>query len=137
MGMRILMRAFIVLLLGWSHLAFAQAYGLRNLRPEGLSQQLVTGARRQLLHFKNELGDHFLLYEENAAAGGVPEIAGLAHFLGNPSYVCSIDLDCRAKAFCTGDCRKLYYEIFNTAAPAGRNSCTIKAFSCSQPGGGV
>jgi hypothetical protein len=126
--------AFALFSLSGECVAFGQSYGLRNLRPIGLSSTTSGASRSQLLHFQNDLGDQYLLYEENTSAGGVREIAGLLPFLGHADYVCSIDLDCTTKAFCTGDCKKLYYEIFNTSAPSGRNACTIKAFSCSQGG---
>ncbi len=111
--------------------AFGQSYGLGNLRPLSLSQKMSGSNREALLHFENEQGEHYILYEENPAFGGVKEIASLVSFIGNSNHICSIDLDCQSKAFCTSGCKKLYYEVFNSAAPSGRNSCAIKAFTCS------
>jgi hypothetical protein len=139
MGMRIFLFAAFLAAFAPPATAFGQAYGLRSLRPVGLSSQVTGNDRKQLLHFRNDLGEQYLLYEESASAGGVREVAGLATYMSSTDHVCSIDLECKTKAFCTGDCKKFYYEVFNTSVSggrAGRNECTIKAFSCNVPGSG-
>jgi hypothetical protein len=133
--MRLLIPFVVVPLLFLAPKTHAHSYGLRNLRPVGFTQKASANDRQQLFHFQNELGDHYFLYEENSSEGGVRELAGLVGFASNSGHLCSIDLDCQEKAFCSGDCKKLYYEFFNVPPPVGRNSCKIRAFSCAVPAG--
>ena len=111
----------------------AVKYNLRNLRPVGLSGQNYGERRRELLQFTNEQGKQNLLYEELTSQPSVKEITRLAPFLASSRHTCSIDLECKAKAFCTDNCRSLYYELSNSPADpalADKSNCVLRAFSC-------
>ena len=111
----------------------AVKYNLRNLRPVGLSGQSYGERRRELLQFTNEQGKQSILYEELSSQPTVKEITRLAPFLASSRHTCSIDLECKAKAFCTDNCRSLYYELSNSPADpalADKSNCVLRAFSC-------
>jgi hypothetical protein len=110
-----------------------ETYFLRGLKPVGLSQQAAGNGIRQLLQFKNEQGSQNIVYEEIPAQPPVKEISLLAPFLASGVHTCSIDLECKARAFCANECRSLYYEVTNSPAEPSmvdKSNCLIRAFSC-------
>ena len=114
-------------------------YVLKSVKPANLSQYKVVERPgfRQFLEFQNESGSHFLIYEEVSALPPMREIAGLRQFLGQWDTECNLELDCKTKAFCTGDCHNMYYEFTNAPGDPQfpeRNNCNIDAFSCEKKG---
>lgn len=108
-------------------------YNLRNLKPVGMSGQNNGDRRRELLQFTNEQGKQNILYEEATAHPTLKEIVRLAPFLASATHTCSVDLECKAKAFCTDNCRSLYYELSNNPsdpALADKSNCVLQAFTC-------
>lgn len=112
-------------------------YNLRNLKPVGLSEITEGGRSRELLQFKNEQGKQNLLYEEVSNLAALKQINRLAPFMASTVHTCSIDLECREKAFCTDNCRSLFYELTNlpantpaTAANSDKNNCEMRGFTC-------
>lgn len=112
-------------------------YELHNLRPKSISQYDAAdpGILRQYLHFENEQGNHTFIYDELGSVTPMREILNLRQIIGSWDSVCSVDLDCTAKAFCTGDCKNMYYELTNAPAnPAAseKNRCQIHYLSCEK-----
>ena len=113
-------------------------YSLQGLKPLGISQYSVPSrsAQREYIHFQNEQGNHYVIYEE---AAGAPPVQAIKHFrevMGRWDMVCSLDMDCKAPAFCTGTCKNLYYETSNTPEDLellDRNHCTLISYRCEKP----
>jgi hypothetical protein len=117
-------------------------YSLKGLRPHGISQYAVRArtAQREYIHFENEQGNHYLIYEE---APGSPPTQAMKTFravMGSWDMVCSLELDCKQPAFCTGSCKNLYYETSNTPEDLGlldRNHCSLSSYHCEKPPAGA
>lgn len=112
-------------------------YNLRNLKPVGLSEQYQGTRNRELLQFTNEQGKQNILYEEATTVPTLKEINRLAPFMASSVHTCSIDLECKAKAFCTDNCRSLFYEVTNNPADASladKSNCVLRAFTCLTEG---
>lgn len=117
--------------------AIGVKYNLRNLKPVGLSEQYQGTRNRELLQFTNEQGKQNILYEEATSLPPLKEINRLAPFMASSVHTCSIDLDCKAKAFCTDNCRSLFYEVSNNPtdpALAEKSNCVLRAFTCLTEG---
>ncbi len=117
-------------------------YSITGMRPAGISMYGVPSrnANREYLHFQNEVGGHRFIYEEIPGTPALASMASLRQVMGSAEMVCQIDLDCRTKAFCTGKCRNMYYEMSNTPddpAMKDRNHCSVTAFKCQKGAGGV
>ncbi len=136
-----------ILLLVLFSACFAQAtdtstssvsYDLRQLKPIGLSQYASPGSAsvRLYLKFQNEAGTHYFLYEENPEYPALKDVNALQQALASPDFSCEAEVSCPSKAFCTGDCRHMYYELSNVPPPApfGENRCRILTFHCDRPG---
>jgi hypothetical protein len=136
--MKLLLSFFALYLISGSVAAANEIkYELRDLRPQGMSQYSLPGTSfRHYLRFQNELGMHYFLYEDSVTHPPLREIAMLHSALAVTEFKCAADIVCQAKAFCTGDCRDMYYEFSNLSTPAGagENRCRIQAFSCDRSG---
>lgn len=113
-------------------------YFLRNLKASGISQYALTekAGLRLYLHFHNEQGHHYIVYEEATAAPQQREVNNLRQAMANPHQPFSLDIECAAKAFCTGECRNMYYEMSNQPgeyATTEQNRCEVKAFTNEMP----
>jgi hypothetical protein len=112
-------------------------YNLRNLKPVGLSEQYQGARNRELLQFTNEQGKQNILYEEATTLPTLKEINRLAPFMASSVHTCSIDLECKTKAFCTDNCRSLFYEVTNNPTDpslAEKSNCVLRAFTCLTEG---
>ena len=116
----------------------ALSYELRELHPAGFTQYSASGeVIRQYFDFQNEQGTHHVIYEEVASAAPNRALLGLRQAAAAYDSVCSLDLECTAKAFCTADCRHLYYETANAPGDAlspDRNKCRVTFFACEKSG---
>jgi hypothetical protein len=44
---------------------------------------------------------------------------------------CSLQVDCRSKAFCTGKCNHMYYQVSNISiAGSDSDRCNLVSFTC-------
>lgn len=122
------MKLFFLFILLLSPFAQAETYDLKNLKGVSVSHFSAPAGRRQYFRFQNELGLHTIVYEESSAVAALKELDSLerAMWAGD----CAISLECSAKAFCTGDCRNMYYETAN--ADPSKNKCKVKSFSCGR-----
>ena len=113
------------------------SYSLDNLKPVSLAQYNVTDrpGLRQFFQFQNEEGMHFIVYEEVKGIAGSRELDGIRVYMSQWDSACNLELVCKTKAFCTGDCRNMYYEMTNspndTVFPE-RNNCTLESFTCEK-----
>lgn len=111
-------------------------YELRDLKPSGITQfSPSSDIVRHLLEFRNEQGSHHIIYEELASAPPLRTVASLRELASSFGSSCSIDVECTSKAFCTGDCRNMYYETANAAGDTyapDRNKCRVQYFSCEK-----
>ncbi|MGZ6338688.1 MAG: hypothetical protein ACXWSL_22185, partial [Bdellovibrionota bacterium] len=113
-------------------------YILTGLKPLGISQYTVAtrSAQREYIHFQNSQGNQYLIYEESP---GAPPVAAMKHFrevMGRWEMECRIDMECKMPAFCTGNCKNIYYESSNTPEDLGmldRNNCTLLSYRCEKP----
>jgi hypothetical protein len=109
-------------------------YQLREMKPTGFTHHSSAGdLARYYFEFQNGQGRHVLLYEETASARPPRVLSALRQAASNWDSGCSIDVECSAKAFCTGDCRDMYYELAGAqgeAAAPDRNRCKIQFLSC-------
>jgi len=115
----------------------AITYELRELKPAGITQYSSAGESvvRQYFEFKNEQGSHNIIYEEIAGAAPLRTVTSLREIARAWESSCAIDIECASKAFCTGDCRSMYYEVANAPGDAyapDRNKCKIQYFSCEK-----
>jgi hypothetical protein len=115
-------------------------YELRDLKPAGITQFSAGGETilRQYFEFKNEQGSHNIVYEEATGAPPLRAVTSLREISRAWDSSCAIDIECSAKAFCTGDCRMMYYEVANTPGDTlapDRNKCRIQYFSCEKGAG--
>jgi hypothetical protein len=128
---------FLAPLFFTSHALASVKYSITGMRPESVSQYSVQGreAQREYLHFQNELGNHRFIYEEASASPPLSGINNLRQVMGNPEMVCQVDLNCKTPAFCSGNCRNMYYEMSNTPGDPSvqnRNHCTVTTFKCKK-----
>lgn len=110
-------------------------YELRDLKPDGLMQpaSAVSSGVRQYFQFQGEQGMHHVIYEEMPMAPALPIASTLRQYSSAHNSRCSLDIECAGKAFCTGDCKQMFYEISNVAGDAAspdRATCKITSFSC-------
>jgi hypothetical protein len=116
-------------------------YELRDLKPAGITQYSAGDTVvRQYLEFKNEQGSHSIIYEESSSAPPLRTVTGLRELARAWDSSCAIDLECSSKAFCTGDCRMMYYEVANTPGDSfapDRNKCRVHYFSCEKSQSGA
>jgi len=113
-------------------------YTLHDLHPLGISHYGVPSrtATREYIHFHNEQGSHYLIYEELLSATPLAAVQHFRQVMGSWDMVCQLELDCRQPAFCTGGCRNHYYEVSNTPADpalADRNQCALSSYRCERP----
>jgi|GEM_PF-5651544 len=117
----------------------AIVYELRNLKPAGITQYSTSSDSilRQYFEFKNEQGSHNIIYEELSGNPPLRTVTSLREISRDFESNCAIDIECSTKAFCTGDCKNMYYEVANapgdTYAPE-RNKCRVQYFSCEKAG---
>lgn len=111
-------------------------YELLGLKPAGVSQyNAPLLAFRQYLHFWNDEGSHFFIYEESPNLPPLKDLVNLREAMGASGVTCEVTVSCTPKAFCTGDCRNMYYEFSNSPASAtspGSSSCQLKSFTCER-----
>jgi hypothetical protein len=111
-------------------------YELRDLKPTGITQYTAVGdIVRQYFDFQNEQGSHHVIYEEIPSAAPAHSVVGLRQMASSFESLCAMDIECSSKAFCTGDCKHMYYEVANAPGDAGapdRNKCKIHFFSCEK-----
>lgn len=108
-------------------------YELQNLRPSGFSQYNEAGLNRIYIDFQNESGTHHLLYEEVPTALPLKDVETLRSIAIKSESSCEIVVQCNSKAFCTADCKNMYYEFTNAAVVAAdRNRCTLQSYSCEK-----
>lgn len=125
---------FLFLFLALSSSAFANphVYELKNLRAATSSLYNTAQSQRHFLRFQNEQGTHTVIYDESAASPPLKEIAHL--LVAMKHSTCTLELECKVKAFCTGaDCRNMYYEMTNAPQDlqfAPRDKCRLKSYSC-------
>ncbi|MGZ3737947.1 MAG: hypothetical protein ACXVB9_01150, partial [Bdellovibrionota bacterium] len=110
-------------------------YHLSDLRPVSVSTYPtgVSSVLRDYLHFRNKDGNHYLVVEEDALGTPLKEVAGLQRSMGNQGASCDLDISCGRKAFCTGKCANMYYQISNAqSAKAQEERCRLISFTCEQ-----
>lgn len=113
--------------------ANAYVYELKNLSAGVASLYNTSYSQRHFLRFRNEQGVHTIIYEESPNEAPLKDVGHLlsAMKLGT----CTIELECKTKAFCTGgDCRSMYYEMTNAPLDlkfAPRDRCKLRSYSCS------
>lgn len=116
-------------------------YELRDLRPAGFTQHVGVGdAVRQYFDFQNDQGGHHVIYEEVASAPPSRTVPALRQAAVSYESLCSMDLECTSKAFCTGDCKHMYYETANAPGDSlapDRNKCRVLYFTCEKAGSPV
>lgn len=128
----------LIALLIFSFTAFAEPatiYELRDLHAQGISFYGSTPVNRKYMEFTNADGRHHIVYEESPAFASLSELLSLQQAMGSLNAVCAIDISCSQKAFCTGDCKQMYYEVSNLPneqIPADHNRCKIQSFSCEK-----
>lgn len=110
-------------------------YELRDLAPAGITQYSAASdtVLRQYLEFRNGQGTHNIIYEEVSGPGPLRNIAALREIARAWDSTCAIDIECSSKAFCTGECRNMYYETSNSPGDnisPDRNKCKVTYFSC-------
>ncbi len=110
-------------------------YELRDLTPVGITQYSSSSEAvlRQYLEFRNSQGTHNVIYEEVSGAPPLRNIGALRELARAWNSNCGIDIECRSKAFCTGECRNMYYETSNAPGDSltpDRNKCRVTYFSC-------
>lgn len=113
----------------------AIVHEIRELTPAGITQYSsgADSVLRQYLEFRNNQGTHYVIYEEGAGAPPLRNIAAIREMARAADSTCAIDIECSSKAFCTGDCRNMYYETSNLPGDAlapDRNKCKVTYFSC-------
>jgi hypothetical protein len=113
----------------------AIVYEIRELTPAGITQYSpgADSLLRQYLEFRNSQGTHYVIYEEGGGAPPLRNVAAIREMARAPDSTCAIDIECSSKAFCTGDCRNMYYETSNLPGDAlapDRNKCKVTYFSC-------
>lgn len=129
------------LLLPKASFAESVTYRLNQLSFVGMSGKSTTPKMRLYIKFKKLQSTHTLIYEEDPSLGALREITSLLQAAAAPNTVCSLEMDCSVKAFCTNDCQAVYYEFTNQPAPApidlkdSRNYCKLKSFDCTFNGG--
>ena len=116
----------------------ALAYHLSDL--QAVSMSTYPGGAptllRHYLHFRNADGNHYLVYEEEAGAAGLKEVAALRQSMQGGGVSCALELDCRKKAFCTGKCANMYYQISNVPSATGDSDrCRLVSHTCIQASG--
>lgn len=130
------MKIFIFLLGLAASTAFADTkvtYSLTGLKPQGLSQYsaVEVGGSRQYLRYQGDKAMHYLIYEEVDGLPPRKDIANLRQASQSGAVVtCDLEIVCETKAFCTGDCKNMYYEFTNGNPAPGRNHCTLQSFDC-------
>lgn len=111
-------------------------YELRDLKPAGITQYASgMDTVRQYLQFQNAQGNHHVIYEEVPSLPPARTVVGLRQMASAFDSLCSMDIECSSKAFCTGDCRSMYYETSNAPADPvnpDRSKCKILFFSCEK-----
>lgn len=110
-------------------------YELRDLVPAGITQYSSASETvfRQYLEFRNGQGTHNIIYEEVSGPAPLRNIAALREIARAWDSSCAIDIECSSKAFCTGECRNMYYETSNAPGDnisPDRNKCKVTYFSC-------
>lgn len=108
----------------------ASHYELRNLKVVGYSMQLNVGSQRHFFQFQNEQGSHYFVVEESPNINSSFELGVIRPLVTQDRMMCKMDIDCKQKAFCTNDCKSLYYEIVSISENAKKSNCTINAVSC-------
>ena len=113
----------------------AIVYEIRELTPAGITQYASASdsVLRQYLEFKNGQGTHNIIYEEVTAAPPLRNVAALRELARAWNSTCAIDIECSSKAFCTGECRNMYYETSNAPGDnlsPDRAKCRVTYFSC-------
>lgn len=115
----------------------AIVYEIRELTPSGVTQYSNESAIRQYFEFRNGQGTHNIIYEEVAANPPLRNITALRELAKAWDSTCAVDIECSSKAFCTGECRNMYYETSNAAGDAlspDRNKCKVTYISCEPKG---
>lgn len=119
--------------------AHALTYNLSGLRYDSSSQRQTAAGFRHYIKFQSAQANHVLIYDEENAHPPSRDIAALRQVMIAADAECSLNLTCTAKAFCTGDCRNMYYElsnagevVINAAQPAAVNRCMLTSFSCAR-----
>lgn len=111
-------------------------YHLSSLRSVSLATYPsgVSSITRKYLHFRNKDGNHYLVVEEDANESPVKEVEELRKAIAVPGVTCDIDIGCQKKAFCTGKCMNMYYQLSNGASPVlDGDRCRMLSFFCENP----
>lgn len=113
-------------------------YELRDLRPTGFTQYTGVGeVVRQYFEFQNTEGTHHVVYEEVPSALPARTVAPLRQLANAFDSSCAMDIECSSKAFCTGECRHMYYEVANAPGDnlsPDRAKCKILYLTCEKGG---
>ncbi|HEY8279977.1 MAG TPA: hypothetical protein VIH99_10150, partial [Bdellovibrionota bacterium] len=113
-------------------------YELRDLRPAGIIQYAGVGdVVRQYFQFHDAQSSHSVIYEEAPTAPAARGIMSLRQASTSYDSQCSLDIECSSKAFCTGDCKQMFYEVSNAPGDSlspDRNKCKVLFFSCEKAG---
>jgi hypothetical protein len=110
-------------------------YHLSDLRPVGTSTYPTPSpsVRRGYLRFHNKDGGHYLVVEESDEVAPIKVIGDLRQAMSQAGVVCDLDLQCKRKAFCTGKCSNMYYQISNVGTiPGETDRCQLQSFTCEQ-----
>jgi len=99
----------------------SSVYVLKNLRPINISH--FSSPQRLHLRFENEQGNHSLIFPESPEK----QSSNLLQAIAGWQSICTLEIECAAKAFCTGDCKNMYYEITN---PLTEKKCNLRSFTC-------
>lgn len=103
-------------------------YQLQGLKPVGVSSRLsANGLNRHHVKFENAQGVHALVYE-----GGEAAPLGLLRAMSGWASSCALEVECAERAFCTGDCRSMFYEMaFDAQDPAlATRKCKLRSVQC-------
>lgn len=101
-------------------------YVLKNLKPINISQFNNANGTRHHLRFQNEQGSHSLIFSGLEASAKQP----LLHAISGWNSYCTLEIECAAKAFCTGDCKNMYYELADDAAGNAEKKCKLRSYTC-------
>jgi len=110
------------------------SYLLKNLKPLNISYFSNATNNRHHLRFQNEQGSHSLIFTGTEPGKA---LSSLLHAVSGWNSACTIEIDCAARAFCTGDCKNMYYEMANDSLDisSAAQKCTLRSYTCgsSQP----
>ncbi len=131
------MMLFILLsTLAWADIPTAPStptavYDLKGLKPTSASVHNTAAYRKRHLRFKNDQGSHIFVFEETKYE--TPSELFFFQTMNNWNSICSVELECSAKAFCTEDCRTMYYPVASTPpeSPLPPSKCRVRNLTCS------